>query len=441
MAKSTKKTTKAAVQKKAATAESKEPVKKIAAKPESKKLTTEPEKKKIAAKPEAKKIVAAKEPEKITAKPEPKKIKTVEPVKIEAKDTKASKETKRVRTEKAPVKAAAKKEPVTVEKETVVERDVETIEKASTAKKTVAKKAPAKKAATKKVEAEKEPTKKAAAKKTSAKAKNDTYRAMDLDTCIACMQKMGVQHSYEDYKAILLDEADYAVIEKNILEGNGLTDKSFDFDNDGFDLDLIPCVLDKVADTMDIKAADFAVIKKDMKASVKTTYSKDDEKNAKEYLKEFKLAEKVLMIGQRKGIVDSQEISNIIGSDVDAFMDHFFSLAYEILPSWQYDDVKFYEDFAYAVLSQYSDLYEKYQLRILIDCADLYIKHGDFQHGDENYGYILRDNQIKDYIYYRFASIYEDIDFNKAKGIAYESMQYVDDRYTYYPNIVEIMNK
>ena len=49
----------------------------------------------------------------------------------------------------------------------------------------------------------------------------------------------------------------------------------------------------------------------------------------------------------------------MIDADVDGFVSHFFTLAYEILPTWQYDDVKFYEDFAYAVLSQYSDLYEK----------------------------------------------------------------------------------
>lgn len=131
----------------------------------------------------------------------------------------------------------------------------------------------------------------------------------------------------------------------------------------------------------------------------------------------------------------------MIGADVDAFVAHFFDLAYAILPDWQYDDVKFYEDFAYAVLSQYYDLFTKYQLRILMDVADLYIKHGDFQHGDECYGYILRDNQIKDYIYYRFASVYEDIDFNKAKALAYESLQYVDGRYTYYQKYMDIINK
>ena len=80
-------------------------------------------------------------------------------------------------------------------------------------------------------------------------------------------------------------------------------------------------------------------------------------------------------------------------------------------------------------------------MNILLDVADLYIKHDDFQHGDECYGYILRDNQIKDYIYYRFAAVYENIDLNKAKALANESLQFVDERYTYYSNIMEILNK
>ena len=189
------------------------------------------------------------------------------------------------------------------------------------------------------------------------------------------------------------------------------------------------------------RGADYKELKKDITACLKAEMTADAEANAAEYLKEFKVCEKLLMIGQRKNITDAAIVSDLIGADVDAFVAHFFQFAYAILPGWQYDDVKFYEDFAFAVLSQYSDLYEKYQLNILLDVADLYIKHGDFGHGDECYGYILRDNQIKDYIYYRFASVYEDIDFNKAKALAYESLQYVDGRYTYYQNIMDIINK
>ena len=397
--------------------------------------------------------------EKLTTAPAPEKIETKETVKLEtsaAKTTEKAEEKKpteaKAETKKKPAakKTAAKKTTKKEEsKEEAVKAEDKPVKKA--AKKTAAaKKAePTAKKAVKKTEekkAEKKPAaKKAAAKKAAPKKadkeKLEAYAALSLDEAIQKAQAMGVQHVYEDYTRFLLDEADSKQIAKNIIDGNALLEKGFTYDKDGFDTDLISVVLEKVADTMDVKAMDYKELKKDITACLKAEMTADAEANAAEYLKEFKVCEKLLMIGQRKNITDAAIVSDLIGADVDAFVAHFFQFAYAILPGWQYDDVKFYEDFAFAVLSQYSDLYEKYQLNILLDVADLYIKHGDFGHGDECYGYILRDNQIKDYIYYRFASVYEDIDFNKAKALAYESLQYVDGRYTYYQNIMDIINK
>ena len=238
-----------------------------------------------------------------------------------------------------------------------------------------------------------------------------------------------------------MDEPDLKKLASNIIEGNHIKENHYDYKELGYDMDLVAVTLEKVAETMDVKAADFKEYKKAITKSLRFKMSGDAEANAAEYLDEFKLAEKLLMIGQRKNITDAEVLSDTIGADVNEYFKHFFELAYDLLPSWQYDDVKFYENFAYAVLSQFNDLYQSEQQRIQIDVADLYIKHGDYQLGDEMYGYILRDNQIKDYIYYRYASVYKDIDFNKAKSIAYSSFQYVDDRYTYYPNILEIANQ
>lgn len=388
------------------------------------------ETKKITAAKEPEKITTAKEPEKITAAKEPEKIEEKKVEKIETKE--AVKEAKPAK--KTTKKATAKKEPAKKEAKTSAKK---------TTKKTVAaeEKTPTAVKEEKKPAAKKQTAKKTT-KKASAKASHvKEYEAYSLDDCIAKMQAMGVQYDYNDYTRILLDEADDKVTAKNIIEGNGIKEKGFTFEKDGCDEELVLVVLNKVKETMDIKAADFKEIKKDVKASMKAELGEDAEANASEYLKEFKLCEKILMLGQRKNIISSEEVSKLLDVDVDAFIEHFFNFAYGILPGWQYDDVKFYEDFAYAVLSQYTDLYTKYQLRVLIDVADLYIKHGDFQHGDVCYGYILRDNQIKDYIYYRFAHVYEDIDFNKAKALAYESLQFVDGRYTYYQNIMDIINK
>lgn len=406
----TKKTAKAAAKTESKTAQEQL---KLTAEPEAKKITAEKEPEKLTTK-KIEKITTAKEAEKLTTAPAPEKIETKETVKLE---TSAAKTTEKAE-EKKPTEA-----------------------KAETKKKPAAKKAePTAKKAVKKTEEKKAAAKKAAPKKVD-KEKLEAYAALSLDEAIQKAQAMGVQHVYEDYTRFLLDEADSKQIAKNIIDGNALLEKGFTYDKDGFDTDLISVVLEKVADTMDVKAMDYKELKKDITACLKAEMTADAEANAAEYLKEFKVCEKLLMIGQRKNITDAAIVSDLIGADVDAFVAHFFQFAYAILPGWQYDDVKFYEDFAFAVLSQYSDLYEKYQLNILLDVADLYIKHGDFGHGDECYGYILRDNQIKDYIYYRFASVYEDIDFNKAKALAYESLQYVDGRYTYYQNIMDIINK
>lgn len=410
---------------------------KLTAQPEAKKITAEKEPEKITTK-KIEKIAAAEETEKTATAPTPEKMETKEAVKLETKTAKAvGADKKEAAVEKKPaVKKAAKKS---------TKKEEEKVEKP--AKKTV-KTVAAKKEKPAVKQAEKTTAKKSTAKKTTAKPaakkdnkKQEAYASMPLEEAIQKMQAMGVQHIYEDYARFLLDEADIKKITKNIVTGNGLADKDFTFEKDGFDTDLIPVVLEKVADTMDVKASDFKTIKKDMTACMKAKMGEDAEANAAEYLKEFKVCEKLLMIGQRKNITEASVVSDLVGADVDAFVAHFFQFAYAILPSWQYDDVKFYEDFAFTVLSQYSDLYEAYQMNILLDVADLYIKHGDFQHGDECYGYILRENQIKDYIYYRFASVYEDIDFNKAKALAYESLQCVDGRYTYYQNIMDIINK
>lgn len=422
---------------------------KLTAEPEAKKITAEKEPEKLTTK-KIEKITTAKEAEKLTTAPAPEKIETKETVKLEtsaAKTTEKAEEKKpteaKAETKKKPAakKTAAKKTTKKEEsKEEAVKAEDKPVKKA--AKKTAAaKKAePTAKKAVKKTEEKKAAAKKAAPKKVD-KEKLEAYAALSLDEAIQKAQAMGVQHVYEDYTRFLLDEADSKQIAKNIIDGNALLEKGFTYDKDGFDTDLISVVLEKVADTMDVKAMDYKELKKDITACLKAEMTADAEANAAEYLKEFKVCEKLLMIGQRKNITDAAIVSDLIGADVDAFVAHFFQFAYAILPGWQYDDVKFYEDFAFAVLSQYSDLYEKYQLNILLDVADLYIKHGDFGHGDECYGYILRDNQIKDYIYYRFASVYEDIDFNKAKALAYESLQYVDGRYTYYQNIMNIINK
>lgn len=366
---------------------------------------------------------------------------------------KASEAPKAVKQEKPKAKAApkpAKKEAAV--KESAPQTSEATVKKAT--KPAPQKTAPKQKAAAAKTaksttaKAAKKPAAKPAKAKAAPKAadtkadqaKADYYQSLSIDDCIQLMQQMNVQYQYDDYYRLLMDETDLKKLEQNIIKGNGITAKKYDFAKDGYDQALVAVTLAKVADTMDLKAADFPAMKQAMQKAVATSMSADAEQNAAAYLEAFQTAEKLLMLGQRKDIHTAREISAILDQDTAAFFDHFFQFAYDLLPTWQYNDVKFYEDFAYAILSQYSDLFEEQQLRIQMDIADLYIKHGDYAHGDEIYGYILRDNQIKDYIYFRYASVYQDIDMNKAKAIAYSSLQYVNDRFTYYPHIMNIVN-
>lgn len=402
---------------------------------------------KTAAKEEVKKPAAAKKAESKAAKKEAAaaqeaNVKADTATKVEKASAKAEKTAKKETAKPAAaktkeVKAVEKKAEAKVAKASAKKAVAKTVD----VKKEEAKKTKEAKTAVKKTAKATKPTAKKATAKKADSEKLDQYAVRSLTDCINDMKKMQVQYDYEDYYRLLLDEPDLKKLASNIIEGNHIKENHYDYKELGYDMDLVAVTLEKVAETMEVKAADFKEYKKAITKSLRFKMSGDAEANAAEYLDEFKLAEKLLMIGQRKNITDAGVLNDTIDADVNEYFKHFFELAYDLLPSWQYDDVKFYENFAYAVLSQFNDLYQSEQQRIQIDVADLYIKHGDYQLGDEMYGYILRDNQIKDYIYYRYASVYKDIDFNKAKSIAYSSFQYVDDRYTYYPNILEIANQ
>lgn len=313
--------------------------------------------------------------------------------------------------------------------------------KATTAKKSPAKRATAAKAANKKVAAKKATTKKTAKKPAINTEKIEQYKSFAMDTCFEMARAMGVNMDYDNYASLLLDNADIDALTKKVLDDFHVDTKAFTFEKDGYDADLIHVIFERVADTVDIKASDFEQIGKDVKAHAAYTIKDDATANNEEYQKEFDIVRKVLMIAQRKDIHQSADLVDLIKADVTDMIETFMDLAYHVLPLFEYDDVKYYENFIFAVLSQLDDLHQKWGNRALMDIADLYIKHGDYGQGDADYNYVLRENQIKDMIYYRFANVYVDIDLDKAKAIANSAFQYVDDRYDYYPKIIEILEK
>ena len=358
-------------------------------------------------------------------------------------------------------KTAAKKKETSVEKETKTVKQTPTAKTTKTSKKTAAAnkevKEPAKKTASKKASEvvskkveqkkempkkeapKKETVKKATPKKTSKAVKLAQYNNFAIDTCIDMARAMGVDMGYDQYANMLLEITDLKTIANNIIDKYDLKTKKFSFDEDGYDIDLIEVLVSKIADTVDIKAQDFIELGGIAKECLAYELSDDASANNDEYHKEFDLVKKILMIAQRKDLHTMEELASLLKMDMTDTILHYMDVAYNVLKNWQYDDVKYYENFIYAVLSHFTDLHDKYANLAMMDVADLYIEHGDYGLGDANYGYIIRENQIKDYIYYRYANVYVDIDREKARSIAQSALQYVDSRYTYYPNIMSIL--
>ena len=330
-------------------------------------------------------------------------------------------------TKKAPAKKAAKPA-VKVKKEKVKPAE----KKKATAKKTT-KKATAKKT-TKKATTKKTTTKKVTTKKMT---KEEQYAKLSLDTCLDLAKAMSMNVTRDSIIQQLILNPDVKSVSKDLVNKYQLTGK-FNFEEDGYDEGLVEVLVSKVYETADIKPQKAEDLQADVDHALNYKFT-DVVADGEEYKAQFDTMRKVLMIAQHKDIHDSKNLDEEIGIDVEKFVEEFMDLAYSVLKTWKYEDVDYYEHFIYAVLSQLEDLHDTYRNRIMMDVADLYILHGDYGLGDADYGYILRENQIKDYIYYRYASIYEGVDKDKAKQIANQALQFVDDRFTYYPNIIAVL--
>ena len=357
-------------------------------------------------------------------------------------------EVKPAETKKAPAKKATTKKAV----KPAVEVKKEEVKPAET------KKAPAKKATKSAVKAKKEEvksaeTKKATAKKTTKKTttkktttkkvttkkmtKEEQYAKLSLDTCLDLAKAMSMNVTRDSIIQQLILNPDVKSVSKDLVNKYQLTGK-FNFEEDGYDEGLVEVLVSKVYETADIKPEKAEDLQADVDHALNYKFT-DVVADGEEYKAQFDTMRKVLMIAQHKDIHDSKKLDEEIGIDVEKFVEEFMDLAYSVLKTWKYEDVDYYEHFIYAVLSQLEDLHDTYRNRIMMDVADLYILHGDYGLGDADYGYILRENQIKDYIYYRYASIYEGVDKDKAKQIANQALQFVDDRFTYYPNIIAVL--
>ena len=357
-------------------------------------------------------------------------------------------EVKPAETKKAPAKKATTKKAV----KPAVEAKKEEVKSAET-KKATAKKATKSAVKAKKEEVKSAETKKATAKKTTKKTttkktttkkvttkkmtKEEQYAKLSLDTCLDLAKAMSMNVTRDSIIQQLILNPDVKSVSKDLVNKYQLTGK-FNFEEDGYDEGLVEVLVSKVYETADIKPQKAEDLQADVDHALNYKFT-DVVADGEEYKAQFDTMRKVLMIAQHKDIHDSKKLDEEIGIDVEKFVEEFMDLAYSVLKTWKYEDVDYYEHFIYAVLSQLEDLHDTYRNRIMMDVADLYILHEDYGLGDADYGYILRENQIKDYIYYRYASIYEGVDKDKAKQIANQALQFVDDRFTYYPNIIAVL--
>ena len=347
----------------------------------------------------------------------------------------AKKEETKPTEKKAPAKkvVAEKKAPAKKEEAKPAEEKKATVEKKTPAKKAAAKPSTTKKASTKKTTTKKTTTKKATTKKMT---KEEQYAKLSLDTCLDLAKAMSMDVTRDSIIQQLILNPDVKSVSENLVNKYQLTGK-FNFEEDGYDEGLVEVLVSKVFETADIKPQKPEDLQADVTHALNYKFT-DVVADGEEYKDQFDTMRKVLMIAQHKDIHDSKKLEEV-GVDVEKFVEEFMDLAYSVLKTWKYEDVDYYEHFIFAVLSQLEDLHNKYSNRIMMDVADLYILHGDYGLGDADYAYILRENQIKDYIYYRYASIYEGVDKDKAKQIANQALQFVDDRFTYYPNIIAVL--
>ena len=397
--------------------------------------------KKVVDKKEEVKAVKPVEEKKVETKPVAEKKAPAKKVVSEKKAPAKKEETKPTEEKKAPAKkeAAEKKAPAKKEEAKSVEKKKVTAKKATVEKKTPAKKAAAKPSTTKKASTKKTTTKKTTTKKATTKkmTKEEQYAKLSLDTCLDLAKAMSMDVTRDSIIQQLILNPDVKSVSENLVNKYQLTGK-FNFEEDGYDEGLVEVLVSKVFETADIKPQKPEDLQADVTHALNYKFT-DVVADGEEYKDQFDTMRKVLMIAQHKDIHDSKKLEEEVGADVEKFVEEFMDLAYSVLKTWKYEDVDYYEHFIFAVLSQLEDLHNKYSNRIMMDVADLYILHGDYGLGDADYAYILRENQIKDYIYYRYASIYEGVDKDKAKQIANQALQFVDDRFTYYPNIIAVL--
>lgn len=364
---------------------------------------------------------------KAVKKTTPKKVESDKEIKEEVKTVKKVIKEVKKEDKKPAVKKTVKKEEKTEAKKEV-KKTVKKEEKAE-AKKEV------KKTAKKAVKKEEKAVDKNALSKEEKADLKSFYENITADDCLNIMYNtLKVTYTRDDYVKLLLEEKDKDKLAESIIKEYNVEALNLNYRDYGYDLNIVRIALDKLESIIPVKVNDLESMKKDMEEIV---YK--EEYNWEGYHSAFRMLEKLLVIGQRMDIHDSKEIEEKTGAEIVPFMSYFFNAAAYILPQCNFTDVEFLEDFGCEFLAQFDDLYEIFEEEFQICIAQLYIKHDHTKRGDEDFEYLLRENKIKDYIFFRYVEAYVGKDLDKAKAIGYRALNYIDDRYVYYQNIKNVL--
>lgn len=364
----------------------KEVVEKKSVKTEEKPIKVKEEPKKITAKPEAKKL---------TTKPEAKKLTTKENKKLTLKEE--VKEEVIVNVEK-PVKADRK----------VKEKAVKKVAKAE-----------------EKVVKEKKPRVK----------KDKVEVVVDLpfsaEEGITKMHGYNVFYTFDEYHRILLE--------------NETVDKAINYIKDAchlenFDDSILAVLFADLIARVDMTRKKFIEMG-DTLREIMTRKAETLEEESQLYHDTFFQAGKILEFGERFKFTNLEELSAWTMIDLKKYFNFYMDVALKALRVWEDKDLENYEDFMSEVISQFDDCDNLFDFRFQIDVADLQIAHHFYAKGDSTFEYMLRENEIKDYIYYRYANAYVESNLDKAKWIANRAFTCVDERYVYFPKLIEIVNK
>lgn len=399
--------------------------KKITAKAAPKRISAKEAPKKITAKEEPKKIAAKAAPKKLENKPEPVKAEVVE----EVKETPIAAEIKKPRGRKAKVVEEVKAEPVKKTAKAKVKEEVKPETKAKPAKKTAKKTVKEEDIVVEEVKEDK--TKKPVKRPAKKVVIEEAVLPFTVEEGIQKMNAMNIFYTFDEYHRILIENETITKAIEAIIEECKLVD---------FDRSVLEVLYGDLVRRVDVKTSDFKAMKKTLEEIMnrKTTSFEED---SQLYHDAFYFAGKMLEYGERFKMSTTEQLKAWVGVDMVQYFNFYMDMALKVLPEWADKDVDNYEDFMSEVCTQFTDLCSELEFRFQIDLADIQIAHGFYNKGDSSFEYLLRENEIKDYIYYRYAHAYVDVNVDKAKWIANRAFTVVDKRYVYYPLLVEIANR